>query len=130
MIVKLCMSDLLKLTNDEAVVIDNLTVRTTTDEKSSYYHESYQSSANYREEISETIGARRSNARRKITGQTKTGQKWMKALFPGRCYFPNCRNAIVKGDLIVYDYDGRRSLCEGHGKTEYPNLPKPEEVNA
>lgn len=137
MIVELCGTDLLKLANGEPVDIDGLIVRPTDGEKSFAHHPTNASAAKYRADAlgrrtNEEIRASRSNARAKLTGKTgkaaKTGQRWMHAIYPGHCYMEGCRTAILKGDLIVYDYDNRRALCEGHGAREFPTLPKPEEV--
>lgn len=117
-IVQLCQRDLLRLANDEEVRIPGAEVTV---------------QATYRDESSvdqPALPAAPANRPQGRPKRKKTGQKWMKSLFPGRCYAPGCNVEFQKGTLILYDYDKGRPLCEGHGAQFFPHIDKPEEVKA
>lgn len=120
MIVELCNSDLLALVNGEQVAVKDIIVRpteadvsTVEGERSSIHEEHVRGAANRRESFART---------------PKTGQRWMRAIYPhGRCSAA-CTKTWGKGELMLWDYDTKRALCPEHGQQEFPNLPIPEEV--
>lgn len=124
MIVELSGTDLLRLANEEQVAIGDLIIRPGAESKIIGSVPAF-AVAGRKERSAEQISRSRSNARAAVT---KTGQRWMNAIYPGGCAMNGCPNAWKKGALILYDYDSRRALCEGHGEAEFPNIPKPQEV--
>jgi hypothetical protein len=124
MIVELCGTDLLKLVNGEQVAIKDVIVRPTEADVSSVAGEPV---ADVPRGGSNRTAAQISSSRRQArAGVTKTGQRWMNALYPGVCYVDTCSNGWHKGGVILYDYDGRRALCPQHGEQFFPNLQRPE----
>jgi hypothetical protein len=117
MIVELCGTDLLELVNGRQVAVEDVIVRTTESDVSTVRGD--------RSTVSVPLANKRAPAKKRVT---KTGQRWMHAIYPhGRCAAA-CTNTWEKGDLMLYDYDTRRSLCPDHGAIEFPNLPIPEEL--
>lgn len=125
MIVSLCNKDLLALVNDEQVVVGDLILRTTTESVSIFRGDPNDFPRR------DAASAQSSNARQpKAKRAPKPGQRWIKARFPSRCQTPGCPQQIAVGDLILYDGDKRAPYCEAHGEQFFPNVPKPEKVNA
>lgn len=126
MIVELCGTDLLELVNGRQVAVQDIIVRTTEADVSTVQGERTYPAATaegVQFQTAEQISARRRNARAAVA---KTGQRWMRAIYPnGRCAAA-CATTWTKGDVMLYDYDTRRSLCPKHGAEEFPNLPIPE----
>jgi hypothetical protein len=118
MIVELCGTDLLELVNGRQVAIRDVIVRTTESDVSSVLGGSAMMSVPDDNPPPPKRGPR--------LAVEKSGQRWMHAIYPhGRCAAA-CTNTWQKGDLMLYDYDTRRSLCPQHGAQEFPNLPIPE----
>lgn len=134
MIVELCGTDLLKLVNGERIVVgDGYVVVRHTERDASKVIDGPTPANSNASRSNEQIRASRKTARDKLVGRsghpTKTGQRWMNAIYAGGCYMDGCSNAWKKGALILYDYDTRRALCEEHGESEFPDT-KPQGVKA
>jgi hypothetical protein len=134
MIVELCGTDLLELVNGRQIVVSDVIVRTTEADTSKVLGESLDRYGALTPNPTPHGGSNRTAAqvsasrRSSRAAVTKTGQRWMQAIYPhGRCAAA-CTNTWEKGDLMLYDYDTRRSLCPEHGVIEFPNLPIPEEL--
>jgi hypothetical protein len=117
-----------ELVNGRQIVVSDVIVRTTEADTSKVHGERstlHEVSTGSKNRTAAQISASRRSARSAVT---KTGQRWMRAIYPhGRCAAA-CTNTWEKGDLMLYDYDTRRSLCPKHGAEEFPNLPIPEEL--
>lgn len=125
MIVRICQSDLLKLVNDQEVVIGGEhIVRATNEESSMIEGLGGVAPGLTGRRASQDLSDEHSNARAAVTGNRKrprrTGIHWIPARYSNQCDSPGCPERFNRGDQILYDYDNRRAYCEGHGNKIKP----------